>query len=667
VLSPKPAVTQTLTSGWALMPYYASPEQIRGETITTASDVYSLGVVLYELLTGRRPYEFASALPPEIARVVCEKEPARPSEVVLPTLLASPRPMAAPSEGDGDRDLGARRRRELRGDLDNIVLMALRKEPSRRYASAEQLSEDLRRHLEGMPVLARKDTLAYRAGKFVRRHRVGVASTALVALSLVLGLVSTARQARLAQAQKARAERRFEDVRRLARSFLFEIHDEIQDLPGATRARATLVTRGLEYLDGLAQEAQGDFSLQAELAEAYLKVGDVQGRPGFSNLGDRAGAAESYRKSVELRESILAQRPSPDCRRELATALDRLGDTQRLLGSSAAALESYRRALALREGEKTASADRDLATNLQRIADMQGATGEGKGALESQRRALALLEQIAAGNPGEAPAVRDLFIARVKMGDRLTGTGDRRGALASYRSALATSEQMAARDPRSARARRELAVCQDKVGDALAALGETKEALVEYRAALGLREALVASDRRDAELRRDLSVSHDKIGRILLAHGDGEEALASFRRALELDQTAVGADPTSAQARLDVSSDLENVAAAHLHAGRLAEAETGLRRALELRERISREDPANTDVRGGLVSLYANLGRLEARRAAGRPADAAACARARDWHDQALRVEQEGITLPTDAQDALRQLAADLVRCPLPR
>jgi tetratricopeptide (TPR) repeat protein len=428
-----------------------------------------------------------------------------------------------------------------------------------------------------------------------------------------------------------------------------------------------VVTRGLEYLDGLAHEAQGDLSLQAELAEAYLKVGDVQGRPGFSNLGDRAGAAESYSKAVELGDSILAQRPGPDSERELATVLDRLGDTERLLGKSAAALQSYRRALAPREAWTAATFDRDLATSLQRIADVQAATGDGPGALESQRRALGLLEQIAAQAPGDASAVRELFIGRVKMGDRLSAAGDLRGALASYRSALATSERMAARDPRSARARRELAVCHDKVGNALAALGETEEALREYRAALGLREALVASDRRDAELRRDLSVSHDKIGGVLLAQGDAAGALQSFQSALALDTTAIGADPASAQARLDVSSDLENVAAAHLRAGRFGDAEAGLRRALELRERISRDDPANTEVRGGLVSLYASLGQLEARRGAGRPDGAAACARAREWHDKALRLEQEGIDLPPDAKEALRRLAADLVRCPSAR
>ena len=145
-------------------------------------------------------------------------------------------------------------------------------------------------------------------------------------------------------------------------------------------------------------------------------------------------------------------------------------------------------------------------------------------------------------------------------------------------------------------------------------------------------------------------------------------ALASFRRALALDETAAGADPTSAQARLDVSADLENLGAALLRAGRLVEAEAGFRRALELRERLSSEDPANAEVRAGFVSLFANLGQLEAQRgaAARGKAAAASCSRAREWHDKALRLEQEGVVLLPEAKEALRHLASDLVRCPTP-
>jgi eukaryotic-like serine/threonine-protein kinase len=156
-----------------------------------------------------------------------------------------------------------------RGTSTNIVLMALRKEPERRYPSVEQFSEDIRRHLNERPVHARTETFSYRSVKFIKRHRVGVSAATLVVLTLCGGIATTTQQAR-------RAERRFKDVRQLANSFIFEIHDAIKDLPGSTPARELVVLRALQHLDSLAQEETNDVSLKLELAAAYQKVGDVQ-------------------------------------------------------------------------------------------------------------------------------------------------------------------------------------------------------------------------------------------------------------------------------------------------------------------------------------------------------------------------------------------------------
>jgi serine/threonine protein kinase/WD40 repeat protein len=180
-------VTAPLTRGIAAMtPAYASPEQVRGDPATTASDVYSLGVVLYELLAGRRPYDIKSHSVAEMERIIFEQEPGPPSRrVAAETAVAR----------GGPKGL----RKSLAGELDHIVLMAMRKEPARRYASAEHLGDDLRRYLEGRPVRARPDTLAYRMNKFVRRHRTSVAIAALVMISLIGGVVSTKRQANIAE------------------------------------------------------------------------------------------------------------------------------------------------------------------------------------------------------------------------------------------------------------------------------------------------------------------------------------------------------------------------------------------------------------------------------------------------------------------------------------
>src|SRR5262249_32574002 len=258
---------------------------VKGQLITTASDVYSLGLILYELLARQPAYQIKTRSPEEIARVVCQLEPQRPSSVA---------PQAVS--------------RQLTGDLDTIALKAVRKEPWRRYATVQELSADIRRQGSGLPVLARVDALSYRAGKFALRHKAGLTAAALVALSLILGIVATARQARIAEANRAQAERRFNDVRKMANAFLFEFHQAIRDLPGSTPARELVVKRATEYLDSLSKEAQMDASLQRELATAFQRLGQIQAGVG-ANLASAKDALQSYARARAIREALLKQRP----------------------------------------------------------------------------------------------------------------------------------------------------------------------------------------------------------------------------------------------------------------------------------------------------------------------------------------------------------------------
>src|SRR5258707_707869 len=228
ILQPQAAaLEQTMTQVRFLTPAFASPEQIRGDPITTASDVYSLGVVLYILLTGHKPYRKPTGNYDEMARAICEEEPLKPSAAI------------GMQESQARGDTPDKLCRRLSGVLDTIVLKALRKEPERRYTSVEQLAEDLRRHREGLPISARRSSTWYRAGKFVTRHRVGVAAVALIVLLLAGGLFETSRQ-------RMRAERRSNDVRKLADSFLFEFQETIKNMPGTTKARELAVKRAAE-------------------------------------------------------------------------------------------------------------------------------------------------------------------------------------------------------------------------------------------------------------------------------------------------------------------------------------------------------------------------------------------------------------------------------------
>jgi len=309
---------------------YASPEQVRGERVTTATDVYSLGVLLFELLTGERPHRLQTTDPEEVERAVRDQQPERPSVRA------------------GDH---VSWRRSLVGDLDNIVLMALRKEPERRYSSVEHLAEDLRRYLENLPVLARPAGLGYRARLFARRHRGPVAAAALALVSLTVGLVIAVQQARIARNAQAHAEARFADVRRLANDYLFEFDAAIRALPGATRARELVVAKALQYFDKLAREGGDDPQLQRELASAYERLGDIQGGNLMEgNLGHPADARRSYEAALALRIA-LADSPRATAADRTALADSRLAYARglRALGESAAAEQQADAAVRLRE------------------------------------------------------------------------------------------------------------------------------------------------------------------------------------------------------------------------------------------------------------------------------------------------------------------------------
>ncbi|WP_109488852.1 serine/threonine protein kinase [Occallatibacter savannae] len=243
ILSPEDQDTQDATNTLfrALTMRYASPEQIKGEPITTATDVYSLGVVLYELLTGESPYGNNTNAGEQSIKAILHSDPPKPS-----TVIRAVRRESETSSGKNRHGRYLNRSSQISADLDNIVMMSLRKEPQRRYGSVEQFAEDIRRSLHDLPVVARKDTARYRASKFIVRHKPGVIAATLVSLMMIAGIAITAQEARIAR-------RRFNDVRSLANSLIFDIHDSIRDLPGSTPARRLIVERALQYLNQLVE------------------------------------------------------------------------------------------------------------------------------------------------------------------------------------------------------------------------------------------------------------------------------------------------------------------------------------------------------------------------------------------------------------------------------
>jgi serine/threonine protein kinase len=520
----------TVAGPHMMTPEYASPEQVRGETVTTATDVYSLGVLLYELLTGRRPYRLESRTPAEIARVVCNSVPVPPSTAITQMLDAASESSGSANAPTGPADSGPadrsrsdaeRLRRRLAGDLDNIVLKALSKEPARRYASVDQFSEDVRRHMAGLPVIARKDTFGYRAAKFVRRNRLAVGAAVLVFLALLAGVVGTAWQAQVARRERLRAEGRFNDVRQLANASLFELHDAIQDLPGSTPARQLLVAKGLEYLDKLAQDANSP-ELQRELARGYVKVGDVQGRPLNPNLGDTPGALASYRKAVGLYESLQVAHGDAAVRRELATAYTRLSEALSASGDTGEALAFARKGLALQRETADASAGgdsavppdvrRELAANYSRVGDLLSATGDTKGAIEHRRMSLAIMQTLAATAPDDLANMRQLGVAYHKLGNSLgnpnyPNIGDTSGALEHLNQAGDILGKASAAHPANAALKRNVAIVNSNKADVLLALERRDEALARQREALAVFSELAGADPSNATAWNDVAIS----------------------------------------------------------------------------------------------------------------------------------------------------------------
>jgi tetratricopeptide (TPR) repeat protein len=259
------AAMRTQTGHFAMTPDYASPEQIRGEPVSTLTDVYSLGAVLYEVLTGQRPHRLTRYDLQELQSEICDSDPRTPSTV------------------GGTA---------LKGDLDTIVLKAMHRDPARRYRSVEQFSEDLLRHLQHRPVLARPDTIGYRVSRFTGRNRWSIAAGAAIAISLAAGTAVSLSQA-------AVARQRFQQVRTLAGRFI-ELQDDVARLPGSTKVREKMVATALDYLDSLSRGAGKDASLLHEIGDAYEKVADAQGAPGQPNLGRTDEALASFRKAIEF-------------------------------------------------------------------------------------------------------------------------------------------------------------------------------------------------------------------------------------------------------------------------------------------------------------------------------------------------------------------------------
>ena len=504
-----------------MTPNFASPEQILGLPITTASDTYSLGVILYHLLTGHHPYERQMRTAFELGQAICETEPEKPSK------FAERAELPVRGEVRGDAKL-------LRGDLDTIVLKAMRKEPQKRYSSVEHFSEDIRRYLEGFPVLARQSGVWYRASKFVGRHRATSAGVVLLTAGLIAASV-------VALQQKRAAERRFGDLRQFANFVLNDLDHTL--LQGTTPARALLADKGVEYLDKLALEKGGDASIKRDLVNGYIKNGEAKGDLYGASLGETAGAEESYRKALMYSEELvradgssLADPSNMEDRRNLVLAHMKLGEVLATSGNPSEAMKHYDEAAHIHEatmamGTPDANALLAAANLWASIGSLQLLSSDPGGALESYRRGLQTAERLPASHPNKAN-IRAFMREQMAISTVRAG-GDTDGAEAMIRDSIVTYQRRVEVNPKPS-ARRTLAQAYETLAEVQQHARKNEEALGDIRQSLRLTEALISEDPKDEQKQIDLQQGLLKEIEILAANHQTEEARAETKRALQI-------------------------------------------------------------------------------------------------------------------------------------
>ncbi|HEU4404431.1 MAG TPA: serine/threonine-protein kinase [Polyangiaceae bacterium] len=506
---------RTRTGMLLLTPEYASPEQALGKPISVATDVYSLAAVLYELITGRPPQQPKGDLH-EMALAIRDVLPPRPSTVAPPEL-----------------------RREVEGDLDKIIEKALRKDPAERYVSVEQFADDLQRYLEGLPVKARPMTFRYRAQKFVRRNQGKLALGMLAAVVLSTLTAVSVRQARRADAEAARASERYERVRKLANSLLFEIDEAMRDVAGTTRARELVVTRALTYLDWLAGQPDRDPALSRELALGYMKIGDIQGSPWDPNIGKPPEGLRSYQKAASLLDGLDPADPavlSARIRSMFGTGFMHYisRDVERTRASLTEALGRARAAPPGVEVDRVLVARAYLALAFD--------AKEANNVVESERytdEGLAFVDQWDA-RTAEARYWRASFLLR--RADSAARAGDPQGAVAALKAAIALHAALADEHPDDPKYRREqgyalmlLGIATGGVGDShlwVANTGELDASVAAFREGLAIFERRAVEDLSNADAKMAIAVFHSSLG-LVVSKRSPRDSIVELDRALK--------------------------------------------------------------------------------------------------------------------------------------
>jgi serine/threonine protein kinase len=567
---------------------YMAPEQaeLSALDIDTRADVYALGVLLYELLTGSTPLDrqrLRTAALDEVFRLIREEEPPKPS-TRLTQSTESLTTLAAKRRAD-PRRLGA----EVRGDLDWIVMKALEKDRTRRYETANGFARDVQRYLTDEAIEARPPSARYRLRKFVRRNRVAVflttlsaAAVAAVLFNHTIGLYQIRRERdralaaeQVAQAERDRAEaaraladRNFQKARTAVEDYLQKVADnpELKNNPNSHGLRKQLLTAALPFFEEFVQQKSDDPAVRFDQGQAYARLARVRG-----DVGEREAAIRDYTSARNIYTTLAAEFPAvPEYRFQLASSHDGLGH---------------------------------LFSGL-RLSDF-GKRAEAETAF---RQALAILEKLAADFPAVPVYRSNVAVSHCNLGDLLRDLGKRDEAEAAYRQALAIQEKVVADFPAERRYRLSLAYHHASLGILLEGVGKPGEAEVAYRQALAIREKLVADFPAILDYRESLAGSAFALGNVLNVMGKRAEAEAAYRQALAVREKLAADFPAVRVYRQDLAFSHTNLGLLLRILGKRAEAEAHDRQALAVKEKLAADFPTVPAYRVSLAGSYVNFG-----------------------------------------------------------
>jgi serine/threonine protein kinase len=595
----------TRIGGRALTPDYASPEQVAGNAITTASDLYSLGVILFELLTGERPYELARQTRRGLEEAILASEPRRPSQ-------AAQDPHKAHAHGATLKKLT----RDLKGDLDTIVLKALSKVPQDRYPTADAFAQDIGRYLRGEPVLARPESRWYRFGKFVKRNKLAVG----LASAICLAGIAAAAGAGIALYEARRAERRLGQVRELANRFVFDFEAAIRDTPGTLAARRMVAATARQYLATLVGDLRGDPTLTREFAEAYYRLSQAEFSAEESDLSTR----HLYESLRLLRSQHGGCCSGTEERFLLIRALSDLGRNLENAGNLRAGLASSTEAVTRARAWLEASPQEPLAQRALVIALLdQGSTlrvmGQWPDARQADAEALTRAETLFAADPrnnevafDRVQAGHSLAVVERELGNYLAGRDIENAA-------IEVLDGMLQHDSTNIRWRQWRVRMQSTLSTLLVKLEPNNPALEPQvlpamRLAYRLARENVERNPGDNRLVDDLVIMIDRLARRLGLLGRHVEALALLDDSRSRVVRLVQVDPDVLRNRVLQENVLQLRGELLMGAGRFAEADGVLAEAEQAAASASTRWPDHIELQIDRVNTLSDQVTLAIRR-----------------------------------------------------